>query len=178
MTATFPHLTNRNLIVIGCCLVLTLAIILLGPVLQVQQKLTMDRQIVESQKRVQVLKHAAELQQQLQERNTGLQTMTESLPVTTGSLPSDQADQVLAELQQLAEQANVHLVDVKPNLKSMGQSSKSMQIGATVIGTMTGFQNMLNSLLQTPYVERVQRLLVSAEPEGLQLKTDFTVHIH
>ena len=177
MAASFPHLTKRNFIVIGCCVGLTLATVLLGPVLQIQQKLTLDQRIAESQKRVQVLKRAAELQQQLQERNTELQSITGSHPVKAGSLPSDQADQVLAELRQLAEQANVRLVDVKPNLKSMGQKSKSMQIGATVHGTMTGFQNMLNSLLQTPHVERVQHLLVSAEPEGLQLKTDFTVHI-
>ncbi len=130
MTASFPHLTKRNLVVIGCCLALTLAIILLGPVLQVQQKLTLDQQIAHSQKRVQVLNRAVQLQQQLLERNAGLQTITESLPVTAGSLPSDQADQVLAELRQLAEHSNVNLVDVKPNLKSMGQSSKSMQIAA------------------------------------------------
>ena len=177
MTASFPHLTKRNLVVIGCCLALTLAIILLGPVLQVQQKLTLDQQIADSQKRIQVLKRAVQLQQQLLERNAGLQTITGSLPVAAGSLPSDQSDQVLAELRQLAEQSNVNLVDVKPNLKSMGQSSKSMQIAATVHGSMTGFQDMLNSLLQTPYVERIQRLLISSEPEGLQLKTHFTVHI-
>ena len=177
MAASFPHLTKRNFIVIGCCAALALGILLLGPVLQVQQKVTLDQQISESRKRLKVLKRAAELQQQLQQQNTKLQSMTGSHPVKTGSLPPDQADQVLAELRQLAEQANVRLVDVKPNLKSMGHNSKSMQIGATVHGTMTGFQDMLNALLQTPHVERVQHLLVSAEAEGLQLKTDFTVHI-
>ena len=88
-----------------------------------------------------------------------------------------QADQVLAELHRLADQAGVSLVDVRPNLESMGQNSKFMQIGATVYGNMTGFQDMLNSLLQIPYVERLQRMIISAESEKLRLQIDFTVHI-
>jgi hypothetical protein len=177
MTGRLPHFSRRNAIVIACCVGLTLTVILLGPFLQLQQKNSLDRQIAESRKRIQVLKRAAELRQQLQERITGLQTVTEPLPVTTEPLASDQADQVLAELHRLADQASVSLVDVRPNLESMGQNSKSMQIGATVYGNMTGFQNMLNNLLQIPYVERLQRMVISAESEKLQLQINFTVHI-
>ena len=42
---------------------------------------------------------------------------------------------------------------------------------------MTGFQDVLNSILQIAYVERLQRIIVSAESEGLQLETDFTIYI-
>jgi len=98
-------------------------------------------------------------------------------PVAAEPLSSDQADRVLEDLHMLAGEAGVLIADVRPDLKSMGQNSKTMLIGTTIYGSMSGFQNMLDSLLQLTYVERLQRILVSAESEGLQLETDFTVHI-
>ena len=177
MAAHFPHLTRRNIIVIGCCVGISLAVIILGPVFQIQQKTSVDRKISESQKRVEVLKRAAELRQVLQERITGLETSTGPLLVAAEPLSSDQADQVLEDLHTLAAEAGILLADVRPDLESMGQDSKTILIATTSYGTMTGFQNMLNALLELPYVERLQRILVSAESEGLQLETDFTVHI-
>jgi hypothetical protein len=177
MAARIPHLTRGNIIVIGCCIGISLAVIVLGPVLQMQQKTSVDRKINETQKRVEVLKRAAELRQILHERISGLETTTGPLPVAAEPLSSDQADQVLEDLHMLAGEAGVLIADVRPDLKSMGQNSKTMLIGTTIYGSMSGFQNMLDSLLQLTYVERLQRILVSAESEGLQLETDFTVHI-
>lgn len=177
MAARIPHFSRGNIIVIGCCVGISLAVIVLGPVLQIQQKATVDRQIKETQKRVEVLKRAAELRQILHERITGLETTTGPLPVAAEPLSSHQADQVLEDLHMLAADAGVLLADVRPDLESMGQNSKTMLIGTTIYGSMKGFQNMLDSLLQLSYVEGLQRILVSAESEGLQLETDFTVHI-
>ena len=177
MAARIPHLTRGNIIVIGCCIGISLAVIVLGPVLQMQQKTSVDRKINETQKRVEVLKRAAELRQILHERISGLETTTGPLPVAAEPLSSDQADRVLEDLHMLAGEAGVLIADVRPDLKSMGQNSKTMLIGTTIYGSMSGFQNMLDSLLQLTYVERLQRILVSAESEGLQLETDFTVHI-
>lgn len=177
MALSFPQFTRRNLIIAGCCLGLSAAAIVLGPVLQLYQKGALDNKIADSRKRVEVLGRAAEMRQQLQERIIGLHSEGIPQPVVAGKLASDQADQVLADLRKLADKVGVQLADVRPDLKSLGQNSKSMSIGATLYGSMSGFQKLLGALLQTPYVDRVQRLLVSAESEGLQLETDFTVHI-
>jgi hypothetical protein len=177
MAVHIPHFTRRNIIVMSCCAAITLAAILLGPILQLQQKSTMDRKINETQKRIQVLKRAGELQQILQKRITGLEKTKGPPQVASEPLTSDQADQVLEDLHMLADRAGVLLVDVQPDLESMGQDAKTMLIGTTIYGTMTGFQDVLNSILQMAYVERLQRIIVSAESEGLQLETDFTIYI-
>jgi hypothetical protein len=177
MAMGFPRFTRRNLIIAGCCLGLSVAAIVLGPVLQLHQKGTLDTEIAESRKRVELLGRAVEMRQQLQERISSLQAEDTPQPVVAGKLTSDQADQVLADLRKLADKVGIQLADVSPDLESMGQNSRSMLIGATLYGSMSGFQELLDSLLQTPYVDRVERLLISAESEGLQLETDFTVHI-
>ncbi|MFW2365574.1 MAG: hypothetical protein ACN4GW_04110 [Desulforhopalus sp.] len=177
MALNFPQFTRRNLIVTACCFGLSVVMIVLGPVLQLHQKTSLDKNIVESRKRVELLGRAAEMRQLLEQRISGLQAENTPESIKVTHLASGQADQVLADLRELADEVGVQLAEVKPDLKAMGQNSKSMQIKATVYGSMTGFQELLNSLLQMPYVERLQRLLVSAEPEGLQLETEFSVHI-
>jgi hypothetical protein len=177
MAVQIPHLSKTNIIVISCCVAITLAVVALGPFLQVQQKNRLDRKIADSQKKSEVLAKATELHQVLQERISGLQTETGPQPITVKPLSPDQPDQVLDDLNLLAFESGVVLADIQPDLESMRQDSKTMLIETTVYGTMSGFQTMLNALLKKPYVDQLQRMLVSVEPEGLQFETDFTVHI-
>lgn len=177
MALNFPHFTRKNLIVTACCVGVSLAVITLGPVLQLYQMSLLDKQILESRQRVELLERAAEMREQLQKRISGLKSEDSPKHLQSTTLASDQSDQVLADLRELAGETGVQLAEVRPDLESMGQNSKSMQIEATVYGSMTGFQKLLNALLQMPYVGRLQHLVIGAEPEGLQLETEFNVNI-
>ncbi len=165
------------MVVIGCCLTITLAGFVLGPVLQTLQKSSLDRTISETRSRAENLKRASELRRQLGERLAGLQATAGVQPVESKPLSSGEADQVLADLNRLAGESGVTLADVRPDLESMGQDSETMLIGATMYGSMSGFQTMLGDLLEVGYLDRLQRIVIGAEPQGLRLETDFTVQV-
>ena len=177
MAVSIPHLSRRNMIVIGTCLAVVLVAFILGPALQIVQKTSLDQRISEARSRIENLTRASELKQQLGERLAGLQTTAGVQPVVFEPLSSGEADQVLADLRRLAENSGVLLADVRPDLESMGQDSETMLIGATMYGTMSGFQTMLGDLLEVGYVDRLQRIVVGAEPQGLRLETDFSVQV-
>lgn len=177
LKGNIPNLTQRNLLVIGGCLVLVLVALLFGPVLQEKRKNNLDMNIAESVENSQILTRAVELRQLVQERAKRLHTTTAPSPVEVKALPSDQVDTVLDEVRRLAGESGVKLVSFRPMLETMGQDSKSMQIGATCYGSMEAFQDMLALLVQVPYVERLQGLLLSGDSDGLQLEIDFSVKV-
>ncbi len=177
MASSIPHLSRRNMVVIGSCLVIVLVAFILGPALQIMQKSSLDRRISEARGRMENLTRAAELKRQLGERLAALQTTAGPQTVEFEPLSSGEADQVLADLRRLAEISGVLLADVRPDLESMGQDPETMLIGATMYGSMSGFQTMLNDLLEVGYLDRLQRIVVGAEPQGLRLDTDFSVQV-
>lgn len=177
MAASIAHLSRRNMFVIAGCLAAALIAFILGPALQVMQKSSLDDRISETRSRIENFKRAAELKRQLGERLAGLQTPAGLQPVTAEPLSSGDADQVLEDLRRLAQESGVMLADARPDLESMGRDSETMLIGATMYGSMSGFQSMLNELLKVDYLDRLQRIVVGAEPQGLRLETDFTIHV-
>ncbi len=177
MAVSIPHLSRHNMIVIGTCLAVVLVAVILGPALQIVQKTSLERRISEARSRIENLTRASELRRQLGERLAGLQTTAGVQPVVFEPLSSGEADQVLADLRRLAENSGILLADVRPDLESMGQDSETMLIGATMYGTMSGFQTMLGDLLEVGYLDRLQRIVLEPEAQGLRLETDFSVQV-
>ena len=165
------------MVVIGTCLAIVLVAFILGPALQIMQKTSLDHRISEARSRIENLTRAAELKRQIGERLAGMQTTAGVQPAESEPLASGEADQVLADLRRLAGSSGVLLADVRPDLESMGQNSETMLIGATMYGSMSGFQTMLGDLLEIGYLGRLQRIVVAAEPQGLRLETDFSVQV-
>ena len=165
------------MVVIGTCLAIVLVAFILGPALQIMQKTSLDQRISEARSRIENLTRAVELKRQIGERLAGMQTTAGVQPVESEPLASGEADQVLADLRRLAGTSGVLLADVRPDLESMGQNSETMLIGATMYGSMSGFQTMLGDLLEIGYLGRLQRIVVAAEPQGLRLETDFSVQV-
>ena len=165
------------MVVIGGCLAIVLLAFILGPALQFLQMSSLERTISENRSRIENFKRASELRRQLGERFAGIEATPGVQQVASEPLPSGEADQVLADLRRLADESGVRLADVRPDLESMGQDSETMVIGATMYGSMSGFQTMLGDLLEVGYLDRLQRIVIGAEPQGLRLETDFTVQV-
>jgi len=170
-------LAKRNLISLAAAIALVLTAILLLLVPALHQKHTLEQQLPALRDQLATLSRAATLKATLDARLAELAALPVPSREETRPLATEQTDQPLLDIREMASQTQVDTLSIQPMLEELDNKTKAMLIHATFQGQTVDLHELLRRILLLPYADHLQSLELTPEGGAARLAIALAISI-